>query len=212
MEEIILVGGGGHCRSCIEVIESTNEFKILGIVDKNLKKGTDVLGYPVLGNDADLPTLKNKCKNALITVGQMSVGKLRNKLFSYLIELGFELPIIIANSAVVSQHAEIGKGTIVMHQVCVNANAKIGDNCILNTKSLVEHDCVVGNTCHVSTFATLNGGAVVGDDCFIGSKATILENIEVAHKNVIGSLSLVASDTEPNGIYVGIPCKKIKDV
>ena len=33
MKKIILIGGGGHCRSCIDVIESTKMFKIIGIIN-----------------------------------------------------------------------------------------------------------------------------------------------------------------------------------
>ena len=35
MKELILIGGGGgHCRSCIDVIEQEQKFKIAGIIDK----------------------------------------------------------------------------------------------------------------------------------------------------------------------------------
>ena len=34
MKEIILIGGGGHCKSVIDVIESEGQFEIVGIVDK----------------------------------------------------------------------------------------------------------------------------------------------------------------------------------
>jgi len=31
-EKIILIGGGGHCKSCIDVIEQEGRFIIAGIV------------------------------------------------------------------------------------------------------------------------------------------------------------------------------------
>ena len=36
MSKIILIGGGGHCKSVIDIIEQDNKFKIAGIIDKNL--------------------------------------------------------------------------------------------------------------------------------------------------------------------------------
>ena len=57
MKEIILIGGGGHCKSVIDVIEQQGHFSISGIVDKPELFGTDVLGYPVIGNDSDLESL-----------------------------------------------------------------------------------------------------------------------------------------------------------
>ncbi|MDR1982656.1 MAG: hypothetical protein LBQ08_02555, partial [Holosporaceae bacterium] len=51
MEDLVLIGGGGHCRSCIDVVERENKFKILGILDNNLELGTTVLEYEVIGDD-----------------------------------------------------------------------------------------------------------------------------------------------------------------
>ena len=60
MKEIILIGGGGHCKSVIDVIEQESQFVIVGIVDKLELIGTDVLGYPVIGSDSDLENLAKR--------------------------------------------------------------------------------------------------------------------------------------------------------
>ena len=36
-KNIILIGGGGHCKSCIDVIEAEDKFEIAGIVDNDTK-------------------------------------------------------------------------------------------------------------------------------------------------------------------------------
>ena len=41
MKEIILIGGGGHCKSVIDVIEQEGQFKIVGIVDRPELLGTE---------------------------------------------------------------------------------------------------------------------------------------------------------------------------
>jgi len=35
MKNLILIGAGGHCRSCIDVIEAEKKYKIIGLIDKN---------------------------------------------------------------------------------------------------------------------------------------------------------------------------------
>jgi FlaA1/EpsC-like NDP-sugar epimerase len=51
--KIILIGAGGHCRSCIDVIEQQDRFEILGIVDKaGQDEPSGVLGYPLIGTVA----------------------------------------------------------------------------------------------------------------------------------------------------------------
>ena len=179
-EKIILIGGGGHCRSCIDVIESSGFFKIAGIVEQPGKnKENSILGYPIIGYDNELATLRKHFDYALVTVGQIGSGIVRQKLFNYLKELNFILPVIISPLAYVSKHAVIGEGTIVMHQVIVNAGAHIGNNCILNTKCLIEHDAVVGDYTHISTAAVLNGDSTIGSRCFVGSNATIVNGAKL---------------------------------
>ena len=179
MKDIILIGGGGHCKSAIDVIEQEGRFKIFGVIDKPELFGKDVLGYEVIGNDNDLKSLVKQCKNALITIGQIQSPSKRIKLYDTVLKLGFTLPNIISPRAYFSQHATIGNGSVIMHDVVINAGAIIGDNCIINTKSIVEHDSKIGNHCHISTNAVINGEVIVGEGSFIGSSAVTKEGIKI---------------------------------
>ncbi|MDO9266559.1 MAG: acetyltransferase [Sulfurimonas sp.] len=189
MERIILIGGGGHCKSVIDVIELQNRYEIVGILDKKELLYKDILGYKIIGCDDDLEALFTTCKNAVITVGQVKSNEARVKLFYKLKSIGFNLPSIISPLAYVSKHSFVDEGTIVMHHALVNSNAKVGKNCIINTKALIEHDAVVEDNCHISTSAVVNGGAVVKKDTFYGSNATSKEYIEVSGFIKAGSVA-----------------------
>lgn len=179
-EKIILIGGGGHCRSAIDVIELEGRYEILGIIDIKENIGKKVLGYKVIGCDDDLKTIFQTCKNAVVAIGQIKTNDLRVKLFEKLKNIGFNLPTVISPLAYVSKHSSVGEGSIVMHHSLINANAKVGKNCIINTKALIEHDCVVEDNCHISTGAILNGGVVVKKNSFYGSNATSKECVDVS--------------------------------
>lgn len=187
-ENIILIGGGGHCHSVIDVVEQQGLYKIAGIVDIPERIGSEVLGYPVIGTDYDLPKLVKKYSNAVVTIGHLKTNTLRVKLYKILTELGFSLPTIVSPLAYVSKHAEVSHGTIIMHHAVVNAGAVIGLNCIINTKALVEHDVIIGNHCHISTAAVLNGGVRVYDHCFIGSNTVVVQESVVNGFVKAGSL------------------------
>lgn len=187
-EKIVLIGGGGHCRSVIDVIELEGRFEIIGIIDKKELVGSDVLGYKIIACDDELEEIYKTCQNAVITVGQIKTNHTRVKLFNKLKEIGFSLPVIISPLAYVSKHSFIDEGTIIMHHALVNANAKIGKNCIINTKALIEHDCVVEDNCHISTTSVLNGGVVMKENSFFGSNATSKQYIECRGFIKAGSL------------------------
>jgi sugar O-acyltransferase (sialic acid O-acetyltransferase NeuD family) len=186
MKDIILIGGGGHCKSVIDVIEQEGRFEIAGIVDKPELLGSNVSGYSIIGNDSDLGSLSKKYQYALITIGQIKSPALRIKLFELAVKSGFILPTVVSPRAYVSKHAMVGKGTIIMHDALTNANAKIGENCIINSKALIEHDVIIENHCHISTGSIINGGTIIRNNTFFGSNSVTKENIIVKKQSVIG--------------------------
>jgi len=188
MKNILLIGGGGHCKSVIDVIEQEAKFNIVGIVDKKELIGSNVLDYKIIGCDDDLEKLFKTYKYALVTVGQIKSNDLRVKLFKTLKSIGFKLPRIISPLAYISKHSFIDEGTIIMHQALVNADSKIGKNCIINSKALVEHDAIIENNCHISTGAIINGGVLVKENSFYGSNATSKEYIQINGFIKAGSL------------------------
>lgn len=184
--QLLLIGGGGHCKSVIDIIEQENSYTIAGIIDEAKLIGQKVLGYDIIGCDEHLIALFNQFKYALVTVGQIKSPETRIKLFSQLQTIGYEAPTIISPRAYISMHATIGKGTVIMHDALINANAIIGDNCIINTKATVEHDTTLENHCHLSTGAILNGNVSVGVGSFIGSGTVIKESIVLGKDCLVG--------------------------
>ena len=197
-ERIILIGGGGHCKSCIDVIEQAETFNIVGIVDVPEKLHQKILDYEIIATDNDLPQLVNEYENFLITLGQIKSPAKRTRLFKTLKESGAKLPVIISPLAYVSKHTEIGDGTIIMHHALINAGAKIGNNCIINTKALIEHDAIIGDHCHIATGAIINGGVKVGTGTFFGSNAVCKEYIEIGENTVIGCGATIVNDVPPS--------------
>ncbi len=187
-EKILLIGGGGHCRSVIDVIELEGKYSIAGIIDKKELIGQDVLGYKIIGCDDDLLELHKEYKYAVVTIGHIRSNTLKIKLFNILKSIGYSLPVIISPLAYVSKHASIDEGTVIMHQALINSNAKIGKNCIINSKALIEHDCTIEDNCHISTASVINGGVKVKEGTFFGSNATSKEGVEIDGFVKAGSL------------------------
>ncbi|WP_419869051.1 acetyltransferase [Chryseobacterium sp. CT-SW4] len=208
-EKLILIGGGGHCKSCIDVIESSDTYDIHGILDLPELLGQEILGYKVIGNDGEIEKYHKEGFSFLITLGQIKSAERRRKIFEDLEKTGARQPVIISGKAIVSRHAEIEKGTVIMHGVIVNAGAKIGKNCIINSGALVEHGAEIGNHTHISTHAIVNGDVKVGDECFVGSNVCISSQVKITDKIIIGTGSLVLHDISDEGTYVGSPAKQI---
>jgi len=176
-KKLILLGGGGHCKSCIDVIEQSGRYEIVGIIDQKERFGKLVLGYKIIGTDEDIESLVNKGNEFLVTVGQIKTAETRVRLFNQLRQYNAKIATIISPRAYVSQHAKIGGGSIIMHDALINASASIGKNCIINTKALIEHDVIIGDHSHISTGAVINGGVDIKQGTFFGSNATSREYV-----------------------------------
>jgi sugar O-acyltransferase (sialic acid O-acetyltransferase NeuD family) len=203
--ELILIGAGGHTRSCIDVIEQQGDFQVAGLVGLPEQKDIKQLeyGYAAIGVDSDLSRLASSYKFALITIGQIQSAERRIQLYDLVKQLGFNLPTIVSPTAYVSRHATIGVGTIVMHGAIVNAGASIGDNCIINSCTLIEHDAKVGDHCHISTGAILNGGVNVGAGSFIGSGSVAKHGITIGNRCLVGMGALVRHNLSDQMFFTG---------
>ena len=199
-QEIILLGAGGHCKSCIEVILGISQYSILGIIDKNGSSTKHILGHNVMGTDKDLESLINRCSSVLVTVGQIKSPEIRISLFERAKSLGFNFPVIRSHHSFISKSAQISEGTILLHHALINTSVKMGVNCIINSKALVEHDARIGSHCHVSTGAIINGGVIVEDRCFIGSGAIIHEGVTIGGDSIISAGQVIRDDVPSNSV------------
>lgn len=200
---LILVGGGGHCKSVIEAAESAG-YDILGVLDMPEVVGKDILSTKVIGTDDDIPAYVDKAE-FVITVGFIKNPTIRIKLYDKIKEVGGKLATVVASTAYVSKYAELGEGTVVLHQAFVNAGAIVGKNVILNTATNIEHDVVIGDHCHISTGTMVNGECKVGNRCFIGSQSVLANCISVGDDIIVGAGSLVRKSIKEKGIYSGNP-------
>lgn len=202
-KNLILIGGGGHCKSVIDVAESTG-YNILGVLDIPEEVGKSVLDYKVIGTDDDIPQYADKAA-FIITIGFIKNPAIRVRIYNKVKTAGGNLTTIVASTAHVSRYATLGEGTVVMHHAVVNAGAQVGANCIINTFCNIEHDAVIGDQCHISTGTMVNGDCKVGERVFIGSQSVLANGITVGEDIIIGAGSVVRKSIAEKGVYAGNP-------
>lgn len=58
----------------------------------------------------------------------------------------------------------------------------------------------------------VTGSVRIEEGCWIGSGVTIMPNVTVRRGCVVGACSLVLTSTEPDGLYVGVPAKRVRNL
>ena len=91
-QEILLLGAGGHARACIDVIENTKQYSVVGLVTNGENCNQQVLDYPVIGSDIDLCALRKSYSLGLVGVGQIKSSVQRERLYYLLSKHGLTYP------------------------------------------------------------------------------------------------------------------------
>ena len=177
MEDIVLLGCGGHARSVTDSIEQSGRFHIAGFVDKNMDSNFSYRNHKVIGNDDDLQKIYDSgIHYAFVGIAYLGKSDIRDRLYRRLKEIGYILPIIMDCSAVVAM-------------------------AIINTAAIVEHDCQIGRFCHIAVSSTICGGANIGSNTLIGANATIIQSVNIGKNCIIGAGSVVRKDIEDNMLF-----------
>lgn len=182
MEDIVIIGYGGHAKSVVDSIERAHKYRIVGYTELREQQSD----YNYLGTDEALYEIYNSgVRNAVVGIGYLGKDNIRVSLYRKLKDIGFELPVIIDPSAIVSQGVSIGEGTIVGKNAVINSDSVIGKMAIINTGAIIEHESVIGDYVHVAVGAVVCGQATVGEEAFVGANSTIIQCRNIAPKSII---------------------------
>lgn len=180
----IVIGDGAHARYVHDTALRASACRIVGCISNERAPGDFVGRMSVLGRDADLAALfQDGVRKALVGVGSSRSGArsnaARQRIYEKLVELGFDVPVIVDPDASVSASASLGAGTLVGARAVVSAHASTGRNCLVNVGAIVCHDVQLGDHVHVTPGAILAGSVTVGDGSTIGMAATVLDGTHI---------------------------------
>lgn len=207
MAKVVILGAGGIAIVAAEIARALG-LEIIGFLDDTPeKRGTSFCGAPVLGGFDMLPALREDVSQAVVA---FSHAKLRLDMAQKALSYGFSLPNMVHPSAVISKHATLGHGAIIMPATVINAGARIGKNIILNTAASVDHDCSIGDGVHIGPGSRLSGNVTVGNATWIGIGSIIRELIHIGNNVLVGAGSLVLKDIPDNVVAYGSPARIIR--
>ena len=197
--KLIIVGAGGHGKVVYDVAENTKKYDEIYFLDDNLKLCQFYKSKIIDTTEYIYKYIKEY--HFIVAIGD---NKTRNEKQTLLKQLNAKVVTLIDKTAIISDSATIGEGTVVMPKVVINADVRVGHGVILNSGCIVEHDSNLGNFCHISPNATICGTVSIGAGTWIGAGATIINNKKICENVVIGASSIIINDIFRPGLYKGL--------
>lgn len=202
-QKIIILGGGGHSKVCIDILRQAQSFTIAGILDSIQDIGAEVLGIPVIGRDTMPELLKTRESGISLAVngiGLIPDHRNRCKLFERLLEAGFHLPNLIHPKASIEPSAKLGEGNQIMAGAIIGSDVTVGNYCLINSGVVVSHDCIIDDHVHLAPGALLAGAVRVGRNSLIGMGVTIYAKVTIGSNVVIANGANVFHDVPDNTV------------
>lgn len=117
---------------------------------------------------------------------------------------------VTSSRAWIAPSARLGPGVFVSPLAAVSSAVSVGRHALFNLHASVSHDTTVGDFATLSPGAHVGGGCVIGDGVFVGIGAIVRDGVNLAAGSVVGAGAVILHDTEPNGVYVGVPARLVR--
>jgi UDP-perosamine 4-acetyltransferase len=201
-ERVVILGGGGHAKVVIDILEQAAEFAIAGFLSP-AEQPDEICGYRRLGSDGALDeVLRSGVASAFVAIGD---NRRRMDCIALVRRHGFTLVNAISPAGIVSRHATLYCGIAVMPGAVINAGSVVQEGAIINTNATVDHDCVVGACAHVAPGTTLAGCVRLGDGVFLGTGSSVIPGIAIGSWTTVGAGAVVVADLPDHVVAVGVP-------
>ena len=206
---VIILGAGGHAQVVADILlrmaESGINIAPVACLDDNpTLKGQEILGIPILGETAVLPTIPHEA--VIIAIGSNPV---RQRLYETLKANGEQFVTAQHPTAVIAPDVQIGAGCMICANAVVNTGSVIGVNVILNTGCTVDHHNQIEDHAHIAPGVNLGGTVRIGQGTLVGIGATVMPQRQVGAWSQVGAGAVVTQNLAARITAVGIPAKPI---
>lgn len=107
---------------------------------------------------------------------------------------------------------EIGENCFILEDNTIQPFTKIGDNVVLWSGNHIGHHGMIKDHVFFTSHVVMSGHCFIESYCFFGVNATIRDYSHLSEGTLLAmSASLVQQKTDPWGVYIGNPAKKMEN-
>jgi len=202
MSGVVVMGNGGHSRSCVDAWSTTSSLQPIGCTGLDT---TEVSEIPYLGTDEVLPDLfAQGQRSVFVALGE---SRLRERCTRLAVRQGFSPTTLVADSAQIARTATIDPGAAILRGAIIGAFTSVGEGAIVNTGASIDHNCVIGPYAHIAPGTHLSGCVEIGAHAFLGVGTSVVPGVRIGAGATVGAGAVVISDVPDGQTFVGVPAR-----
>ena len=143
-----------------------------------------------------------------VPMSHRKMNKMREAVYLQAEKKGYAQISYISSKATVFSNVKVGKNCFILEDNTIQPFVSIGNNVVLWSGNHIGHHSVIKDHVLFTSHVVLSGHCVVEPYCFFGVNATLRDGLHFAEGTLVAMGACVTKDTEPWGIYTGVPAKK----
>lgn len=120
----------------------------------------------------------------------------------------YKIPQI--GNVIVGNHVEMG-ASVTVDRATIESTV-VGDYTKLDDQVHIGHNCQVGKYVYIAGNTVLAGSVTLEDNVTLGGQSAISGKVLMRKGSLLMGMSAIASDTEPGGMYFGIPARPAREM
>ena len=219
-KKLVIFGADDIAQLAHFYFSKYSDYEVIAFaVDPNYLTETSFCGLPVISFEDVAEKYPPNTYDLFIALGYSQLNALRKNKFLAARKMGYHLPSFISPDATVLNEDNIGENCFILENNTIQPFATIGNNVTLWSGSMIAHHAIIKDHCFIASHVVVSGGVEIGERCFVGANATLRDHIKVGEQCVIGAGTLLLSDAESGGVYIGtetirseVPSSKLRQI
>jgi len=210
-KKLIIFGFGDIAQLAHFYFSSDSEYEVVAFtVDEAYLTEETFCNLPVVAFEKITTLFSPRECDLFVALGYSKRNAVRKEKYLTAKEIGYQIASFISSYATVLNEGRIGENCFILEDNTIQPFVTIGNNVTLWSGNHIGHHSIIKDHCFIASHVVISGGVEIGEQCFVGVNATLRDHIKVGEKCVIGAGTLLLSDAESLGVYIGTATERAK--
>lgn len=211
MKKLVIFGAADQAEVACYLFRHDSDYEAVAFtVDSDYIKAKNFNGLPVIPFEEVEQIYPPSDYVMFVALGYNKMNKVRTVKCMESKAKGYALASYISKRAVIWDDFMCGENCLILEQNNIQPFVRIGENVTLWSGNHIGHHSSIGDNTFLTSHVVVSGRVTVGRNCFLGVNSTIRDKISIGDNCLIGAGSLVLKNTEPFGVYIGRPARRLE--